>query len=123
MTTCLEIAERHIGSVTVVELSGRFIVDEGDRAFRSRIDSLIRSGRTQLIVDLRNVSYIDSGGVGVLVSKYVTARNKGGDLKLLCLSPRACRVLGIAGLLNVFEVFEREQDAIGSFKGSAIRSH
>jgi anti-sigma B factor antagonist len=122
MTTYLDIAERRVESVTILELSGRFVVDEGDRAFRDRVDALVRAGRTHLIVDLRNVTYIDSGGVGVLVSKYVTVGNKGGRLKLLCLSRRACRVLGVAGLLNVFEVFESEEDALRSFHTSTMTS-
>jgi anti-sigma B factor antagonist len=116
MKTCLEMAERNVESVTILELTGRLIVDQGDRAFRERVDALLNAGRTQLLVDLRNVTYIDSGGVGVLVSKYVTATRRGGHLKLLCLSNRTCRVLTIAGLLNVFEVFDKEEDALRSFQ-------
>lgn len=119
MATCLEIAERDAQSVTILELAGRLIVDEGDRAFSDRVESLIRAGRTYLLVDLRNVTYIDSGGVGVLVSKYLTAQRHGGHLKLLCLSTRTCRVLRIAGLLDVFEVFDREEDALKSFRVAA----
>ena len=116
MTTRLEIVERGADSVTILDLTGRLIVGEGDYVFRDRIDALIRDGRTHLVVDLRNVTYIDSGGVGVLVSKYLTVQRSGGQLKLLCLSSRACRVLRITGLLDVFEVFDREEDALKSFQ-------
>jgi anti-sigma B factor antagonist len=115
MTTCLDIVERRAKSVTILELAGRLVVDEGDRAFRDRVDALVRAGRTQLLVDLRNVNYVDSGGIGALVSKYLTVKNRGGQLKLLCPSGRACRVLGITGLLDVFEVFDSEPDALRSF--------
>lgn len=119
MTSCLEIAERRSDSVTILELTGRLIVDEGDSSFRDRVDSLVRAGTIHLLVDLRNVTYIDSGGVGALVSKYLTVKNKGGRLKLLCLSERACRVLRTAGLLQVFEVFENEKDALRSFQAGS----
>lgn len=116
MASYLRIVERPADTVTILELAGRLIVEEGEREFRDRIDALVRAGRTELLVDLRNVDYVDSGGVGALVSKYLSVKNKGGHLKLLCLSSRACRVLRIAGLLEVFEVFNSESDAVRSFQ-------
>ena len=116
MASYLTIAERRADSVTVLELAGRLIVDDGERALRDYIDSLVRSGRTQLLVDMKDVTYVDSGGVGALVSKYLTVKKAGGDLKLLHLNRRAGRVLEITRLVEVFELFDSERDALTSFQ-------
>jgi anti-sigma B factor antagonist len=115
MAPRITISERRIGDVTILDLQGRLVFDEGDTSCAERIDRLIRQGRIQIIVNLEHVSYIDSAGVGALVAKYVTLRKRGGDLKLLRLSERVRRVIYIAHLLAVFESFESEDLAVRSF--------
>jgi len=115
MSPRITISERRIGDVTILDLRGRLVFDEGDISCAERIDSLIREERIQIVVNLQDVSYIDSAGVGALVSKYVTLRKRGGNLKLMCLSERVRHVLSIAQLFGVFESFESEELAIRSF--------
>ena len=115
MAPRITISERRIGDVTILDFHGRLVCDEGDTSCAERIDRLIHQGRTQILVNLRDVNYIDSAGVGALVSKYVTLRRRDGDLKLLCLSERVRHVISIAQLLGVFESFESEELAVRSF--------
>ena len=115
MSPRITISERRIGDVTILDLRGRLVFDEGDISCAERIDRLIREERIQIVVNLQDVSYIDSAGVGALVSKYVTLRKRGGNLKLMCLSERVRHVLSIAQLFGVFESFESEDLAVRSF--------
>ncbi len=115
MAPRITISERRVGDVTILDLHGRLVFDEGDTSCVERIDRLIRQGCLQILVNLQDVNYIDSAGVGALVSKYVTLRRRGGNLKLLCLSERVRHVMSIAQLLGVFESFESEAVAVRSF--------
>ncbi len=115
MTRHIKISERRIGDVTILDLQGRLVLDEGDTSCAEHIDLLVRQDRTRVILNLEDVTYIDSAGVGALVAKYITLRKRGGDLKLLRLSERVRRVIGIAHLLAVFETFESEELAVRSF--------
>ena len=115
MAPRIKISERQIGDVTLLDLHGRLVLDEGDTSCVERIDALVRQNRVRIILNLEDVTYIDSAGVGAIVAKYVTVRNRGGDLKLLRLSERVRRVISIARLLAVFEAFESEELAIRSF--------
>lgn len=112
----LQIAERRVGDVTFLTLAGRLILDEGENPLRAKIDALIREGRTDVVVDLHDVTYLDSCGVGALVEKCVSLRKAGGDLMLLCPSERCRHTLEITGLLlRVFEVYETEDAALSRF--------
>jgi anti-anti-sigma factor len=111
----MTVKERRVDDVTVLELHGRLIYDDGDSELRSKINDLVGQGRLKIVINLRDVSYIDSCGVGVLIGKYVSVRRKGGDLKLLHLSPRSHHVMDICGLLNVFDTFDSEAAAVTSF--------
>ena len=111
----MTLTEREIGDVTVLDLAGRLVLDEGDTMVRMRVNELIAANRLKILVNLRDVTYIDSCGLGVLVAKLVSLRNKGGDLRLLNLSPRTGRVFSISKLQNVFETFESESQAVASF--------
>jgi anti-sigma B factor antagonist len=115
MAPRIRIGERRIGDLTILDLKGRLVLDEGDTSCVERIDALVRQNRVRIILNLEDVTYIDSAGVGALVSKFVTLRKRGGDLKLLRLSPRVRRVISIARLLAVFEAFDAEDLAIRSF--------
>jgi anti-anti-sigma factor len=118
----LAISERRIGSCCIVRVSGRLIAEDSSRYFRDTIDNLMERGFLQFVLNLRDVVTLDSGGVGSIVAKYLTVRRAGGDLKLVCLSGRACHVLDIAGLLRVFEVFDDEDAAAASFQSSVTEA-
>lgn len=109
------LTERQVGDVTLLELKGRLVFDDGDRVLLTLVNNLVEQGRVKLVVNLSNVTYIDSCGVGVLIAKFVSVRRKGGDVKLLELSPRSRHVMAICGLLNVFETFDSETKAVASF--------
>jgi anti-sigma B factor antagonist len=115
----LRIVERAIDGVTILDLSGRLVLDEGDAAFRDCIDDLLARGRNRLVVNLQDVIYIDSAGVGMLVAKLLSVRRAGGDMKLLHLTPRSTRVMTITKLLTVFQAFGDEAEAVRSF-GAAV---
>ncbi len=115
MAAPLTIAERRVGSCSVLKLSGRLIAEDA-QMFSDVVESLIDRGIFQLVVNLRDISMLDSGGVGMLVASFLRARRAGGDLKLVCLSGHASRVLAVAGLLKIFESFDSEEGAVGSFR-------
>lgn len=114
MKRTLEISERVVGGVAILDLKGRLVLDEVD-LFRKRIDELIRQKRLSIVLNLKEITYIDSAGVGMMVAKYLSVRRQGGDIKLLHLSPRSQRVMTITRLLTVFEAYDSEQQAVGSF--------
>jgi anti-sigma B factor antagonist len=111
----LSVIERVVGDVTILQMSGRLVLYEGDSILRQTVDDLVRQGRTKVLIDLGGVNYIDSAGIGMLIAKYLSVRRKGGDLKLLHLNTRGLLVLTITRLLNVFETFETEDAALRSF--------
>jgi anti-sigma B factor antagonist len=111
----LQIAERRLGPVTIVELRGRLVADDGGTSFTNRITALLSFGHRNLLVDFGRVTYIDSGGVGALVSMFLRVARRGGRLKVLRPSDRVRRVLHMTGLLDVFEVFDDEEAALHSF--------
>ena len=111
----MTIAERSVGPVTILALSGRLVLDDGDALLRQRVDDLVTRGQLKIIADLTALDYVDSAGIGVLIAKYLSVRRKGGDLKLLRLSSRTHHALEITHLLTVFEAFESEEDAVRSF--------
>ena len=115
----LQILERRIGDVTMLVLSGEMLVDDGDLALRQQIHDLLDQGRDKILVDLAAVSHIDSAGVGMMVAKQKTVRDRGGDLKLLHLTSRSQRLLALMKLASVFEAFEDEDAAIESFAQQA----
>src|SRR5215207_6898374 len=107
--------ERRIGNVTVLDLKGRLVLEDGDAVLRARVNELIEQDRTQIVLNLKDITYIDSCGVGVLIAKLVSMRNKGGDLRLLNLTERSRRLMEISQLLNVFAIYESEPEAVSSF--------
>lgn len=115
MSVPLVISQRDVGDVTVLELSGHLVFEGGEREFREQILSLVKAGRTRILVDLRNVTYIDSGGVGGLVGMFLHVLKRGGEMKLIRPSHRARRVLKITKLLSIFEVFPTVEQGIASF--------
>lgn len=112
----MRIAERHAGDVTILELEGRLILEEGEVPLRDRVDRLVGEGRVNIVLDLQKVTRLDSAGIGMLVCKYLTAFRKGGRVKLLRLTSRAGELMHVTKLDGVFEIFESEEEAVGSFR-------
>ena len=111
----MEIVERAIGDLTILDLKGRLVAGDGDDVFRDEINRLVQLGCRKVLLNLDEVAYLDSCGVGAIVSKYITLRKRDGQLKLYNLRPRSFRVLNITKLLTVFETFDSEARAIESF--------
>jgi anti-sigma B factor antagonist len=119
MSAPLHIEQHSIAGVVVVELSGQLVVDDDDQPFKARIASLISDGSRQVLLDLHNLTYMDSGGAGALTTALLHVARRGGSLKLLQPSDRVRRVLEVTHLLSVFEVFDDEPAALRSFDESA----
>jgi anti-sigma B factor antagonist len=112
----MEIAERLLDGVAILDLSGRLILSDGEREFRQKVDDLVARGHTRILVNLDGVTYLDSAGVGAVVWKYVTLKRQGGDLRLLNLHVRTHKVLAVTKLLTVLKTFDSEPAALASFK-------
>jgi len=102
-------------NVTLLHLSGRLVLEDGDELFRNAVNELAARDRLNLVVDLAEVSYIDSAGIGVLVGRYLSLRRRGGDMKLANLTARSHRVMTITQLLDVFDCFDSIDEAVESF--------
>jgi anti-sigma B factor antagonist len=105
-----------VDGVTVLELSGRITLGEGSVQLRDAIRDLIAKGQRSILLDLGEVTYIDSSGLGELVSAYTTARNQGASLKLLKLTKKVHDLLQLTKLYTVFDIYDDEASAIASFK-------
>ena len=111
----MQIAERSAGNVTVLDLSGQITFTQGDLVFKDKIHSLVHQGHKNILVNLANVTHVDSAGLGELVSAYTTAARAGGSMKLVNLTKRLTDLLTITKLLTVFDTFDSEQDALKHF--------
>jgi anti-sigma B factor antagonist len=111
----MTINERKTGDVTVLDVDGKILLGEGDVQLKRKIDELIERKETKLVLNLANVPYMDSGGLGEIVRSYTTVKRAGGELKLLNATKRISDLLTITKLITVFEVFETEADAVKSF--------
>jgi anti-sigma B factor antagonist len=115
-SVALAIASREVDGVTVLELSGRITLGEGSVQLRDAIRDAIAKGQRNILVDLGEVNYIDSSGLGELVSAYTTARNQGAKLKLLKLTKKVHDLLQLTKLYTVFDIYDDEASAIASYK-------
>jgi anti-sigma B factor antagonist len=106
---------RQVGDVSVVDVAGRITLGEGSSALRDLLREMVGKGQKQILLNLGEVSYIDSSGIGELVSGFTTVTNSGGNLKLLNLNKRVKDLLQITKLYTVFDVHEDEAGAIRSF--------
>jgi anti-sigma B factor antagonist len=111
----LRATHRDAGQVTVVDLSGRIVLGDGSALLRKTIRGLLDDQRRKILLNLADVDYIDSSGIGELVSGYTAVKNQGGDLKLLHLTKKVRDLLQITKLYTVFDVFTDERQAVGSF--------
>jgi anti-sigma B factor antagonist len=111
----MDIKERVVDGVSVLDISGKIVLGEGDVQIKERIKSLLADGQKKILLNLADVSYIDSAGLGSLISSYATVKREGGQLKLVNLTKRVQDLLAITKLITVFETFDDEKEAIASF--------
>ena len=112
----LTIASREVDGVTVLDLNGRITLGEGSVQLREAIRDLISKGSRTILLNMGDVNYIDSSGLGELVSAFTTAKNQNADVKLLNLTKKVKDVLQVTKLYTVFDIYDDEAHAIGSFK-------
>lgn len=111
----VKLTTRQVGDVSVMDAVGRITLGEGSSTFRETLRELVTKGQKKVLLNLADVSYIDSSGIGELVSGFTSVTNQGGQLKLLHLNKRVQDLLQITKLYTVFEVFEDEAAAVRSF--------
>ena len=116
----MEIVERTVSDVTVLDLKGKMTLGEGDELLKDKINSLLASGKKKLLLNLESVPYIDSAGLGEIVRTYTTVSRQGGNLKLVNLTKRITDLLSITKLLTVFETFDSEPEALKSFQAAKV---
>ena len=107
---------RQVNGVTVVDMSGRITLGEGSVILRETVKDLLAKGHKKILLNLGDVSYIDSSGIGELVSAYTSVRNQGGELKLLKLTKKVHDLLQITKLYTVFDIKDDEASAVQAFK-------
>ena len=111
----MQITERQVRGVTILDLEGRLVLEDGVQAFKDRMDALSRRAPVRILLNFENVTYLDSAGVGAIAWKFVTVRKRNGDVKLLNLRRKSHNVLMTTKLLTVLEAYESEDLAIDSF--------
>ncbi len=112
----MRIDERAVEGVTILDLHGKMLIGEGDELLREKINQLVENGTERIVLNLAEVPYVDSAGLGEIVRCYTTVSRKNGKLKLLHLTKRIHDLLSITKLLTVFETYDSEEDAVKSFK-------
>lgn len=111
----INISERQAGDVTILDLEGKVTIGEGSVALRNAIRRLLGEGKNKILLNLANVGYIDSSGIGELVSSFTAVNKEGGSLKLLNLTQKIQDLLAITKLLTVFDTYDDEASALASF--------
>jgi anti-sigma B factor antagonist len=111
----MKIAKRTIGDVHILDCSGKLILGQGTMAVRNTVLDILKIGGRKIILNLADVNYIDSPGVGELVSTYTTVAGQGGHLKLLCLTKKVQEVMAITRLSTIFQSFDNETASVDSF--------
>ncbi|HWG86239.1 MAG TPA: STAS domain-containing protein [Candidatus Acidoferrales bacterium] len=112
----MKASSRQVNGVTVVDMMGRITLGEGSVVLRDTIRDLLGRGEKKILLNLGNVTYIDSSGIGELVSAFTSVRNQGGELKLLNLTKKVHDLLQITKLYTVFDIRDDETAAVGAFK-------
>ena len=111
----MKVELRTVGDVKVLDCSGKITLGEGTMSIRSNVHDLLQGGSKKILLNLADITYIDSAGIGELVRTYTTAVNSGGHLKLLNLTKKVEQLLVITKLITVFETFDKEDAALKSF--------
>ena len=114
----MKLSTRQVDGVTILDLHGRITLGEGSVQLREAVKDLLSKGSRKILLNLGDVNYIDSSGIGELVSAYTTVHNQGGELKLLNLNKKISDLLQITKLYTVFDVGENEASAVASFARS-----
>ena len=110
---------RRVGSVAIVDLNGKITLGENTGILRDELRSLLSQGNKNIILNMKDVGYVDSAGLGELVGVYTTAANQGGSVKLLHLQGKMKDLMQVTKLHTIFPAFENEQEAVSSFGASA----
>ncbi|HEY2431327.1 MAG TPA: STAS domain-containing protein [Vicinamibacterales bacterium] len=118
MLDALQILQRTGGGVTILTLSGALVDEDATRQLRAAITAVVAGDAPAILLDLERLTHLDSGGVGLLVAMFRHVTRRGGQLKLLRPSPTARRVLGIAHMTLVFDIFDDEREALLNLGGS-----
>ncbi len=113
----LAINHRHHDEIVILELTGKIVIGEGSRLLSEEVATLLQAGQKRIILNLGGVTYVDSSGIGELVSRHTTTRHAGGRLVLIHLPKKISDLLRITKLLEIFEVFESENAALESLRG------
>ena len=116
----MRIEERVVGNVAVVKVHGDIVLNGSGPDLADKVRSLLEQDRRRIVLDLGDVRYVDSGGIGELVESFTAAQQRGGSVKLLGVTKRLNDLLVITKLLNVFECFDAEDEAIGSFEARPV---
>ena len=111
----MQIAERESGSVTILDLSGKIILGEDSTLLKDKLQSLLHQGKRNVLLNLGQVPYVDSAGLGSLVAAYTTVTREGGSLKLANVTRKMQDLLSITKLLTVFDTYDAEPAALASF--------
>lgn len=111
----MKIVERQVGDVSILDPHGKILIGEGDAVLREAVTRLVDGGKTKIVLNLADVPYVDSAGLGEIVHCYITVSKKGGRLKLLNLTKKLQDLLAITKLLTVFETYDSEDEVVGSF--------
>jgi anti-sigma B factor antagonist len=111
----MHIEQRSVGDVTIIDLRGKLAAPEGDELLRDKVRSLVQQDVKKIIINLADVPYVDSSGLGGMVGTLTTVTKQGGKLKLLNVTKRINDLLVITKLIQVFEVYDNEKEALGSF--------
>ena len=111
----MQIEERIVDGVTILDLKGKMTLGEGDELLKDKINSLMNQGRGKILLNLEGVPYIDSAGLGEIVRTYTTVSRQGGTMKLVNLTKRITDLLAITKLLTVFETYDNEAEALKSY--------
>ena len=116
----MQIEERAVGDVVVLDLKGKITLGEGDELLKDKVNSLVNQGHKKIVLNLAGVPYIDSAGLGEIVRTYTTVSRQGGNLKLVNLTKRITDLLSFTKLLTVFETFDSEPEALKSFQAAKV---
>ncbi|MEV0975175.1 STAS domain-containing protein [Microtetraspora glauca] len=112
----LTLTERRNGDVTVIDAAGKIAIGDGSVHLRESVRNLLDNGHNKILLNLGGISYVDSSGIGELISSYTTTNNHGGQLKLVNLTRKIQDLLMITKLLTVFETYDNEEEAVQSFR-------
>jgi len=117
----MNIAERQVGDITIIDLQGSILFEDGDQELRAVVTRLLESGRGKLVLNMSEVPYLDSAGLSEIVRSFVAVKKRGGRMVLMELTRKVNDLLTIANLLTIFETFDSEAEALQSFAATPAR--